>query len=315
MSADLKYVQPQEKQKNTRLGLTSETEGVICAIISGILFGTMPLMAKSAYALGSNAYTVAFGRFFTGALFSGLFLLFRYGTVFKITAGQLVKVAVLSIFFSAMPCMLYGSYRYIDSGLATTLHFTYPIIVMLISVFAFKKKFSRTGMICLLMCIAGIICLCNSEGNIDSRGMLLAAGSGIVYSVYISGIDRSGLKEMPVMIIIFWLSLFSAFEILLFSFPQHQLLLTLPRQVWISYTGLGLVAMVIAASLFQIGIMKCGGVKSSMLSTVEPVTGVLIGALIFKETITLKSTTGIILILLSVLFLTLADSKKSIKKR
>ena len=68
--------------------------------------------------------------------------------------------------------------------------------------------------------------------------------------------------------------------------------------------------MVIGASLFQLGIMKCGGVKSSMLSTVEPVTGVLIGALIFRETITVQSLTGIILTLLSVVLLTLGDHKK-----
>ena len=282
---------------------------MICTIISGILFGTMPLMAKSAYALGSNAYTVAFGRFSTGALFSGIILLVRYGTVFKVSSKQLIKIAVLSTFFSAMPCMLYGSYRYIDSGLATTLHFTYPIIVMLISVLVFKAKFSGRSVLCLLMCVAGILCLCNSGESMDGRGMLLAAGSGAVYAVYISGVEHSGLKELPVLLITFWLSVFSAAEIMLFSVPRHQLLLTLSWRVWISYTGLGLVAMVIAASLFQLGIKKCGGVKSSMLSTIEPVTGVLIGALIFQEKITVKSAIGMILILLSVLFLTLADSK------
>ena len=289
----------------------SETAGMICTIISGILFGTMPLMAKAAYALGSNAYTVAFGRFSTGALFSGIILLIHYGsTVFKVSSKQLIKIATLSIFFSAMPCMLYGSYRYIDSGLATTLHFTYPIIVMLISVLIFKTKFSGRSVLCLLMCVAGILCLCNSEGSMDGRGMLLAAGSGAVYAVYVSGVEHSGLKELPVLLIIFWLSVFSAVEIMLFSIPQHLLLLTIPRKVWISYTGLGLVAMVIAASLFQLGIKKCGGVKSSMLSTIEPVTGVLIGALVFQEKITVKSAIGMILILLSVLFLTLADSKR-----
>ena len=46
-----------------------------------------------------------------------------------------------------------------------------------------------------------------------------------------------------------------------------------------------------------------------MLSTIEPVTGVLIGALIFQEKITVRSAIGMILILLSVLLLTLADSK------
>ena len=97
MSSDLKYGKPQEKQGKSKVGLTSEAEGVICALISGILFGTMPLMAKTAYALGSNAYTVAFGRFFTGAVVSGVIILIRYGTVFKITARQLAKVVVLSI--------------------------------------------------------------------------------------------------------------------------------------------------------------------------------------------------------------------------
>ena len=68
MSSDLKYGKPQEKQGKSKIGLSPEAEGVICALISGILFGTMPLMAKTAYSLGSNAYTVAFGRFFTGAV-------------------------------------------------------------------------------------------------------------------------------------------------------------------------------------------------------------------------------------------------------
>ena len=44
-------------------------------ILSAVLFGTMPLMAKRAFALGSNAYTTAFGRFATGAVIAGLLLI------------------------------------------------------------------------------------------------------------------------------------------------------------------------------------------------------------------------------------------------
>ena len=43
MSSDLKYGKPQEKQGKNKIGLSPEAEGVICALISGILFGTMPL--------------------------------------------------------------------------------------------------------------------------------------------------------------------------------------------------------------------------------------------------------------------------------
>jgi hypothetical protein len=44
----------------------------------------------------------------------------------------------------------------------------------------------------------------------DGRGMLLAAGSGAVYAVYISGVEHSGLKELPVLLIIFWLCAMTA---------------------------------------------------------------------------------------------------------
>ena len=312
MPTDEQNAKQPDGRRISKKRISPETAGMICAFVSAILFGTMPLMTKYAYSLGSNAYTVAFGRFATGALFSAVVILIRYGpAAFRIRRGQFVKIAVLSLFFSAMPCMLYGSYVYIDSGLATTLHFTYPVIVMLISVCVFRSGFSVKNVICLLLCVAGILCLCNVEGNMDIRGVLLAAGSGAVYAVYVTGIDRSGLKALPVPVIIFWLSLFSSLLTALFSLPQRRLLLDLPWQVWISYTGLGLVAMVIAASLFQIGIMKCGGVRSSMLSTVEPVTGVIIGAYVFHERITFRTAAGIILILAAVILLTLADRRRA----
>ncbi len=78
-------------------------------------------------------------------------------------------------------------------------------------------------------------------------------------------------------------TLFSAVEVLLFSSVSNRLRMELSGKVWLYYAGLGLIAMVIDASLFQLGIMWCGAVKSSMLSTVEPVTGVLIGMFAFRE--------------------------------
>ncbi len=289
---------------------SKEISGMICAAASGVLFGTMPLMTKTAYAMGSNAYTVAFGRFLTGALFSGIFLLVRYGTVFGAGAARLRKIAVLSLFFSVMPCLLYGSYQYIDSGLATTLHFTYPVVVMVISVLVFREKLSRISVICILLCAAGILLLYPSKGAGEgsAMGMLLAAGSGVVYAFYIIGVDRSGLRELPVLVTIFWLSLFSSAEVFLFSALTGRLLLNLTWRVWLPYAGLGLIAMVLAASLFQIGIMRCGAVKSSLLSTIEPVTGIVIGVLVFHEALAARSVAGIALILLAVCALVLPSA-------
>ena len=40
--------------------------GLGSAILSAVLFGTVPLTAKTAFAPGSNAYTTVFGRFGAG---------------------------------------------------------------------------------------------------------------------------------------------------------------------------------------------------------------------------------------------------------
>lgn len=193
----------------------TEMEGMLCVLVSGILFGTMPLMTRAAYSLGSNALTTAFGRFLTGAVFSGLLLLPQYKTVFSLRRGQILSLAALSVFFSAMPCLLYASYQYIHSGLATTLHFTYPAAVMVLSCFVSGARARRRDLACILMCLSGILLLGRTSGHLDIRGMLPAAGSGLVYAVYIVGVERSGLKELPVLINIFWMSLFSAADLLL----------------------------------------------------------------------------------------------------
>lgn len=47
MDSDMKYMKQREIPEKDKKDSSRETEGMICAIVSGILFGTMPLMAKA----------------------------------------------------------------------------------------------------------------------------------------------------------------------------------------------------------------------------------------------------------------------------
>ena len=292
---------------------SKQISGMIFIIISGILFGTMPLMAKTAYALGSNAFTVSFGRFVTGTVFSGLVVLIRYGSIFAITRKQLAHIGFLSIFFSALPCLLYASYQYIDSGLATTLHFTYPVIVTLISALVFRTKIGKINIICVVLCMAGVLLMYNYQGSNDATGMILALVSGLIYSIYIVGLEHGGLEGLPVLLITFWLSLFCAVFVFLFNIPTHVLVLDIGWKVWIPYAGLGLIATVIGVPCFQIGVARCGAIRSSLLSTVEPITSVIIGVIVFDENLGLRSLLGIALILVSVCILVLSRKGEQLK--
>ena len=284
-------------------------------ILSAILFGTMPLMAKRAFALGSNAYTTAFGRFATGAVIAGLVILLHPKQTIRFSKKQFRALLLLSLFYAATPVLLYSSYQSIDSGLASTLHFTYPVAVMLLSALLFRERVGKRELVCAVLCMAGILLLYTPESKTDVTGMVIAALSGLVYAGYIVALGKSGLKGLSVLTMTFWLSLLSASEIFAFSLCTGNLTIDLPKEVWLSYLGLGLFATVLALALFQIGVFLCGPVKASLLSTFEPLTGVVIGILVFHKTLTVKSACGLLLILLAVILLALPAEKQIYKKQ
>ncbi len=279
--------------------------GPLAAILSAILFGTMPLMTRYAFSLGSNPFMAVFGRFSTGALVSCLVILLVPGQSFRITRSQLSSLVLGSLFYAATPALLYSSYQLIDSGLASTLHFTYPVTVMVLSVLLLHEKVGKKELLCGLFCMGGILLLYTPGQGISLSGMVIAALSGLVYACYILLLGRGTLKSLSVLTLTFWLSLFSSQVILLVSLLTGNLQSDLPVRVWIPYLGLGVFATVLALALFQLGVFLCGPVKASLFSTFEPLTGVAIGVFFFHERLTPRSCLGILLILAAVSLLAL----------
>lgn len=272
-------------------------------VLSAILFGTMPLMAKYAFSLGSNAYTTAFGRFASGSLVALLVITVMPKQTLRISPAQFRSLAILSLFYAATPVLLYSSYSSIDSSLASTLHFTYPVAVMLLSSFLFQERIGRKELLCAVFCVGGILLLYTPSSKTDFSGMVIAALSGLVYAGYIVTLGKSRLQDLSVLTFTFWLSLLSAAGILVFSLCTRNLLVSLPAKVWLPYLGLGIFATVLALALFQMGVFLCGPVKASLFSTFEPLTGVVIGVVIFREILTARSFIGIFLILVAVVLL------------
>ncbi len=283
----------------------SQSKGILYVIISAVLFGMMPLFAKIAYKYGSNAYSVAFYRFFFGFII--LFLIIRViqRESLWVNGRQMKRIFLISILYAIVPVMLYMSYDYVPSGLATTLHFTYPVFVMLITVIFFHEKPGVNKIVCCALCVSGISMLYTPGGSIGVAGLLLALVSGIVYGVDIVLLEKSGLQSLSTLKLAFWLSLFASAEIGAVSLFMGELRFSIGYQGWLAHVAMALFTTVIALVLFQKGTYICGSVKSSLLSTFEPITGVFIGMLVFHEVLTWKITLGTAFVLISTMILVL----------
>ena len=85
--------------------------------------------------------------------------------------------------------------------------------------------------------------------------------------------------------------------------------LTLPSSFvgWLYCFGFSLIINVCAVVMFQQGTFYIGGQKASILSTLEPITSIFVGALVFDEVIGIQTAAGSFLVILASILIALTD--------
>lgn len=276
-------------------------------ILSAVLFGLNPLLAKTIYANGGNSLTLTFHRMLFGS--AGLWVMHHFltGGPIGITKKELKKLLICSLGYFTTPVLLFTSYNYLSSGMSTTIHFVYPVLVLLGCVLFYKEKLTPVKLICCALCMAGIICFYTPGGSVSLKGILIAFCSGATYAFYIIYLSNSGLQSMPPYKLSFWLCLISAGAVGLFALALGQLTFALTPLGW----GLSLLFAVIcgcvASLAFQVGAKYVGPQNASLLSTFEPLTSVIVGVVVYSEALTARSVGGIVCILLAVVLLTVKN--------
>lgn len=294
-------------KKLQMIDTSNKKKGIFFAIFSATIYGLMPIFSLIFYSFGVNPISLVFYRFVLSTPF--LWILASKEIHMKISLSELKQILFLSLFFSLTPILLYISYSYIGAGTATTLHFTYPAGIFLLNRFILKNKSSRKERISLFITLIAIILMgeFSSEGNVF--GFLFAVVSGFTYAIYTLYLDKSGLAKMNVYKLLFYVSLFSSIFCLIFANSLGGLIYKFNGIEWLYFFLFSLILTIFATGFYQIATREIGANKTSLLGTFEPLVGVIMGILVFKESIDFKKILAMILILCSSLLIT-KDTKK-----
>jgi drug/metabolite transporter (DMT)-like permease len=284
-------------------------KGILYTITSAVAFGIMPILAKIAYSGGTNAFTLVFLRaFFAVFILLGYFLFNKID--FKINNEQVKSIALLGLGYTFTTLTLFISYNYVSVGLATTLHFIYPILVTVVSIILFKEKICIIKIFALLFSAVGIFLLIGKgDTNLSFKGIFLALLSGVFYSYYILGIAHSKIKELNSFVLTFYLSTAAVIYLLSTGIVTNNLSFNMQSYSWIISIIIALLTSIIAVTLFQMGIKIIGPSNASILSTFEPIVSIILGVLILHENITIKILLGSIFIIMSVIIITISEKK------
>lgn len=294
-------------------GVLIKKTGFIEAILSAVIFGSMPLLTKILYSFGADFISTAFYRCFIPLIFIFLYEKYILKYSLKITKDELLHYLICAMPFAFTMLTLFNSYNFISSGAATSIHFIYPVIIFLTTSILSSQRPRAIETLCIIMSFLGLFIITDFKEMSSLDGIIFALVSAFTFAAYSLYLERSTIiNSMQPLKTLFYLNLFSSLIILIYALITRTPIHTgfEPKQ-WLVVFIYSTLITVCAAFLYQRAIMQIGAKYTSMLSTLEPITSLILGFSILNEKLTNPQIFTIILIF-SASFILIRSRQKEI---
>lgn len=281
--------------------MNTKTKGYLLGAVAAASYGMNPLFALPLYRAGMNTDDVLFFRYLLAIPILGIMVWLR-GRSFRVEAKAIPLLAVMGLLVAMSSLTLFLSYHYMDAGIASTLLFVYPMMVALIMVFFFHERLTLNTIFCLCLALIGIGLLYKGEdgATLNTTGMLMVLISALLYAIYIAGVNRPPLNNIPTISMTFYVLVAGLF--LFVAKTRFCTSLSLPEHLWEWGNLLALAVLPTTVSFLCTtqAVQYIGATPTAILGVLEPVTALFIGVLVFDEAFTVRTAGGVVLIILAV---------------
>ena len=280
--------------------------GYPAGIITGITYGLNPLFAKPLMNAGASTEAILFFRYGIAVILLGAYLLLKKEN-FRITLKQAGVLLSLGLLYTASSTFLFEAYKYIASGLATTLVFLFPAMVAIIMVFL-KVVPSWPVWLSIAATFAGVMIMTGGAGTetVNPIGVWFSIASAFVYALFIVIINRSKvISSIPNSLLTFYALLTGTFFFIgrcLFSGADLMAGID-GGMAWCNLIGLAVLPTIVSTASLAVATRNIGATKASVLGVFEPITAILVGTMVFGEALTPNIIAGILISIVAVTFM------------
>ena len=283
--------------------MNAKAKGYILGSIAAASYGMNPLFALPLYKAGMDPDSVLFFRYLFAIPLLGIMIKAR-GRSFKIQRKETFPLIIMGLLVALSSLTLFLSYNYMAAGIASTLLFVYPIMVALIMAMVFKEKLALQTIVCMLLALGGIGLLYKSEdgSTLSLIGTLLVFASSLSYAIYIVGINQTSLKNVATLKVTFYVLLFGLS--LFVARLLYSGVLNTPDQwyLWANLLALAVFPTAISFLCTPGAIQYIGSTPTAILGALEPVTAIFFGIAVFGESLTVRESFGLVMIIVAVTF-------------
>lgn len=276
-------------------------------IVSMLTFGTIGLFVNQ---INLPSSFTAFSRALIGSVFIGIFMLVTRRKVDGKAIRKNLKLLIPSgIAMGFNWICLFESYRYAGIPVGTLCYYMAPVILVFISPFILKEKLTAVKVISALVAIGGEVLISGVlSGSVrNGKGIALGLAAAVLYASVIT-INKfvKGLSPVETTLV----QLMSAALVMIpyvlitedvgsFVFDRNTVIFTII--VGIVHTG-------IVYMVYFYSVQKIPAQTTAVFSYIDPVTAIILSALILDESLSRFQIIGTVMILGATLFNELAPT-------
>ncbi len=292
----------------------NNVKGLLFAIVSSATFGLVPLFSIPLLKAGVGTPTILFYRMGIAALLMGLI---ARGTHHRLKIGfkDMMTFLALGGLYAVTSLWLLMSYEFIPSGMATTIHFLYPLVVTLVMILFFREKCSLWLIVAAVLSVAGVALL--SWGEEDSsatfRGISMVLVTVVTYACYIVGVNKTRVVRMDSVVLTFYVLLSAATMFLVYAATTTGIERLPSFRLAGDALLLALLPTVVSNFALVLAVKNIGSTMTAILGSMEPLTAILAGVFYFGETFGTLSAAGLCVIVTAVIIVILHSKSRTAK--
>lgn len=290
-----------------------------CFIIGAAFFwGTISVFVKGLTALGLSAMEIVTIRVMVSCL-----LLFFYGISMKKREMKIafkdmylfIGTGILSMAFFNWAA--FTSMNMLSVSVSVILLYTAPAFVMVMSVMFLKEKLTTGKVVLLCMTLVGCLLVTGlnmstlDQGNMI--GYLIGIGSGFGYALY-SIFGKFAIRKYSSFTVSFYTFFVASVALVPYTRIWEKVSMLMNMKAMLYILGLCVFSTVLAYLLYTEGLKVIESSKASILATVEPLTAMIIGIIVFQESITVTQILGGAIIFVSAILASI-DIKRFLQRK
>lgn len=287
--------------------MNDRTIGIASVLASATGFGAVGIFGTIASDVGLSIPTVLAFRFAIATVVLWSLLAVR-GRARPLTGRTLAWAIVLGVAgYGAMSGFYFWGLEYLTAGLVAIVLYTYPAMVVVLTVATNPQRVSRTLLAALGLSLGGVALIVGADPvGADPRGVCIVLGAAVSYAGYMTGSERVLESVEPQVLTAHVLPAagiaFLAIGVVSGTFAVPSASET-TAWAWGTLAALSVLSTAGPILLLYAGLPRIGASRASIVSTAEPAVTVALGAVILGEPVTPSTVAGGVLVVVGVLLI------------